>query len=456
MRKSQRICLIAQVTKRWLEAGTLDPPPAMVKSIIKWVRGVAAAYRYKMVEADKAFSVNLAEEATVKLKTMKKAIADLKRAIPTASTRELWTLDRLIEKNAYSWVYTGLGHKMTMYQKLTPDSRKELLAKWGRIEKNIMERVGYHYQTPKQVRDSFDDALQKLDKYRQPNAPSHDGNIVTERFPIDLSGWKHQKAFEGRVEAKLSEPYDYLIAEAQTELALADNERDRLDAINFLNKLEKSSWGKRTHDWTHIWVEVHHKLSGKGKGSWSGQAHRLSVQANYPDDDDIETIVVHELRHFLQSYMTVAVTGSPIWLLAGEKGYKPGQHPGNPSKRVLTPKYKQHDKNQQKDLGDSVTHHLDDIEYNTDMPDALEEIYRDWKQAFARTVQKLRDTEPTPEMNRAFLRQITGQPIPREYKDLMYGIRANSFFAAVKKRAPGKYRLAVKELFKYFTRKGLL
>ena len=455
MRKSQRIHLIARVTKRWLEAGTLDPPPAMVNDIVKWVKGVAAAYQYKQVEESRVFSVNLAKEATVKLNAMKKAIAEMKRSIPTASTRDLWNLDRLIEKNIYSWVYTGLGHKMTMYQKLTPDRRKELLVAWDSIEKYIMERVGYHYQTPKQVQDSFDDAFRKLDVFLQPNAPSHDGDMVTEKFPINLSGWKHEKAFEGRVKAKLAEPYDYLVAEYQTALAMAENKQDERAAIDILNKLENSSFNFKSPDWKSIWVEVHHKVP-RGKGSWNGSTHRLAIQANYPTDSDIETIVIHELRHFLQSYMTVAVTGSPIWLLAGEKGYKPGQHPGNPSKRVLTPKYKQHDKNQQKDLGDSVTHHLDDIEYNTDMPDALEEIYRDWKQAFARTVQKLRDTEPTPEMNRAFLRQITGQPIPREYKDLMYGIRANSFFAAVKKRAPGKYRLAVKELFKYFTRKGLL
>lgn len=248
-------------------------------------------------------------------------------------------------------------------------------------------------------------------------------------FPTDLRGWKH-----------LGErPWAPVTPGAKQALIGAQSIRVVLD------------YGLRS--------------GGQFLQGWNNPSIRLN-----PGLPDIETTVKHELRHFAQ------------WLLGG--GRLSGGE-GKPSRRIQTPEFSQHGLNVPEEEASAVRrrlyqlgvppkgvhiHALDDIEFYTDLADAIEtfkHLARGLPPAAmvealhfftgsrrpprkhdleTRFRQELLDKDPygptsEPEVERQVRQQV--QVYLKQYKAFT---KPSPFFLALLRGAVGKWRKAVGEL----------
>ena len=135
---------------------------------------------------------------------------------------------------------------------------------------------------------------------------------------------------------------------------------------------------------------------------------------------EIWTIVVHEMTHFAQDLLTEVVRGNNQIMNGVEDAF------GQPSKKIRTPEYSQH---QGFEGLVNENHQLDDIEFYTNLRDAISDI-----------MGRL-DTYPS-EDKVIYFKALTAQ---RQSKALT---PPNPFFETLKREAPLKWKKAVGEAYK--------
>ena len=148
--------------------------------------------------------------------------------------------------------------------------------------------------------------------------------------------------------------------------------------------------------------------------------------------------VTHEMTHAGQtilSYISLKIHDFGQYV----KKYEERTLSGFPSKKIRTPQYSQHGKGQDK----SQRHHLDDVEFYTDLRDGIREIM-EYMKIYERRVKSDKN-------KRLLFKALVGAdltPLERRKEDWIYGIRAIPYFISLKRKAKPKYEKAVGEAYK--------
>lgn len=201
---------------------------------------------------------------------------------------------------------------------------------------------------------------------------------VAKKFKVDMRGWKYLKLIEEKAEEKRISYADSLFGVIKVELVEGD-------------------------------------LRGNAKAYWDMSVPVLRVQTG----GVLKTTIKHELRHWVQSYMSIALQTEF----------------GKPSKSIQTPEFKQNmklpsnlrQKMKQLGLKKEDIHDLDDVEFYTELADAVELFYLTKKQ---------------PGMKRVTDRKVFDHLVGRS------GDAASKFFKRLQRGSKAKWQKAVKELAK--------
>ena len=364
-------------------AGVIEPPPKMVKEITEWLEQVM--YAKQVVKLYDTY-IDFNNDAVVAEyeETMSAAIALKQNPVSWKAYKAL------MEFVGFSF---GNQMKFSDFTKLTPEGKQALVERCSKIAEVTLVKYNDLLQKAKGEKEKLKNVLEDVKGKITDSSVIRYGKVgvyITsiKTFPVDLTGWKPNPAF------------------------------------------------------TSIIVNADDKTMPANSGaSWQETTRMLSVKLPaYVDEKEIarmQRLVKHELRHFMQSYMS-SITGH------GDTGWNRAPRPGMPSKKIMTPTVNQSylrdrwkgqlmpkdisngiNQMQTKNIYPSEVHDLDDVEFYTELADAIEDCKVGLK--------KTKDDPNT------YIKKFTGEIKSDEI---------DKFFSVLKRHAPGKWRKAVGELVK--------
>lgn len=357
------------------------------------------------------------------------------------------------------WIFGHPGARASVkdFQKLTPEKKADLVERADRLSEHVQKQV-QNAKDALAFHAAKDEAeIAKLRTYLMPGVSAMKGDSEKE-FPIDLTGWKYgDEEMKKRVDeivtkdlASLQEMYD----EQSKRVVKPEFEEYRKELLESL-KAQIAKGG-----WNSIKVTVTQEDLKGCKAYWQPGTRRIVISVPYNSNPaaltDLASTLRHELQHFSQTYLA--------YTLGKLEGV------GLPSRKIQTPEYKQWmspthpsfqpDEARTRQLLKRLKeegilprqinfHDLDDIEFYTELVDAIDDFKGKWSRA------------PTGPLNIA-VKLFTGViPEPnshdKDWHEQMNALggyefartfRGNGAFLAWKARAPGKYQKALKEFVK--------
>lgn len=436
----------------------------MVMSIMDWLEQVLAAKALVRLEAEQARVQSGAPERLADYQTS----LDLTLAVKKNPTN--WKLYKAFQ-TALGWNLAG-DIPFKDFTKLDAEREaklRERVIRWvEKAEQWLRELLAQTQEDIGKYQAHIDAMRAKI------KIPDILGGVPGKRvvnglraFPVDVRGWKYEEGFKDKVEARV-----------RAELAPMINmlrQQDNDGARNLLKDFE-ARWEAARDSYGLVYVDAEGDVPKGGKASWQPMGSRLTVRmSSYYSPEtllDLERSVRHELRHFVQSYLG-HMTGHLYEAMGlGKKMPPSGQHiprPGMPSRHIMTPDIQQsHTREQwegrkmppevaegirdlhQRGIYPSEVHSLDDIEFYTNLADAVDDFTK---------MQKWHP-EWTPENLRMAIKLYTFEmTAPHRTEDWnpyggwerFNGVHGSKFFIALRKHAPGKWRKAVGELVKAVT-----
>lgn len=445
----------SSVVARYLTAGTLQVPPAMLKDISEWVFSVILESRKEFLLKQPTLDGNDVRDLEDAPLVIKRLEGDILQALLKKKPKATWSAYQTLLK------YLGrfkiqqpppLSYKeFTVYFNdgtlrdhvdtdvfMAEESLKRLLAKEIRLQKNM------NFQ------------LDRIKSGMMVGAPSALTTPAVKAFPFDPTGWAYPKfhdikSFAPQWNAKyrqfLGPLADILKVEGEDGVARTVDEAVEHAA---------NQWGKIT-------VEVIPNY--RSEGSWSSNIRVIRVAlppsvSQAPEfmfpitkiQSDIEGVVRHELQHMVQTYLSMAMHG------LGSEGTRP-KGLGFPTRKQQTPLYRQEldpdrlpkDSPLWADRGKALRslteqgvenpenanlHALDDAEFHTRMEDS--------KQNLRLLLKALDDLDP----KRVFRTFTALAPTVKDYMDPYSKISVDPFMLALSRvpSAREKYRRALTEL----------
>lgn len=185
------------------------------------------------------------------------------------------------------------------------------------------------------------------------------------------------------------------------------------------------------------------------RGSWDRQDKVMNLHLTphlRANPKELHQVVTHELRHFAQDYINLALGNPDAWLHRDEHG-------GMPSRSIRTPNFAPgrappavDARRKMRERGESSRnldyHGLMDVEFYTDLADRV----FDFNQHLSRTAL------PPEHVNmavREYVGLLPAKDAAKVYgRELAFTFRPSKFFDTLKRAAPDKYRKAVKEFVK--------
>ncbi len=410
------------VVSRWLvEAGLFEAPPVMVQEISEWVVSQAASVQLQAARANLGRAREFAETRERDVwQGLEAAMADLRNSMtPKGASRALF--------DAYKRVALGLRYmiggfseaKAGEFQKLTPESRAKL---YEFLEGVLQLAERELAEDKKRTLDSLaanERQSEQVERQAHGKVWQGTGKSVSQKFPVNLTGWKyHPKNLQDLIAKRIEDQTGMMRSQAE--------KAGRADSPEFRALMQDIIEGMNSR-FGSVWVVFEKDADGKSGGHWSEALNRITIKMPllvsrqlWPKTTrEITEAVRHELQHFSQSYM------KELFALA--------DHAGKPSRAIQTPSFNQH-RNREVGLDRSEAHALDDIEFYTDLTDAIDRL-KGWL-----------EENPLSSADRAeAVKKFVG--LPSSSRSVAYVVK-DWFFAALQKNAPGKYRKAVGELTK--------
>lgn len=442
------------VARRYLEAGTLQVPPVLHKTVYEWVLGVVIESRLSVVREAEGETSNSVWWWSEFEKTLQRLSMSLQDEILKGKPRGSWNAYKLFVQYAKSSVGDVAGTiKAGEFSAAFKDGSLSTLV----LKETTQVRTEAHdrYLAMKKRLWEIQRRLAALEPHAQKGAQSARSSSVRIEIPFDTSGWAYTKFRNIR---------DFLPS-------MAKQYKDLLGPLAEVVKIEGADGVARSfeealenvaHTWKSIKVEVVPKTMNGSLGSWNPDSKVLTVglpksvffppEAVFPvelEASDLNDIVRHELQHVVQSYLANALKG-----LAYNPRNPAG--PGLPTKRERTPQFTQdmddwtlvdklrlHRDLKQQGVENASTirfHPLDDVEFQTLLTDAKETL----KSFFTRW-----DLDP----NRVLRIFVGLEARPTEPGDSYRMVPVNSFMVTLKRvpAAAAKYRHALRELSKVVT-----
>lgn len=427
---------VARVASRYVRtAGLFEPPPKMVESILGWVLSQVSANLIAEIQRENR---RLRKEHQEFLKSrmvreFEQAIAQLESVAASGGTRAVYAAYKAFWDVCYGMFGYGIPeHKQKAFTRIQ-QRRAEVVKLVSDAIKAARER--FAARNNDRIIGKNNDTIKALKKYRRTGTKPMKGAEVVREFPIDLTDW-----YIGP--ERLQQYRDDAMSSLDTSKANPE-----------MIKLIQDTFGKA---WSTLEVRLAVLLETKSQASWHPVKKILSIQVpsrRSPSqlEKNLRRSVEHELRHFGQSIMADVLGTGDSWL----HSRKPG--PGMPSKRIRTPQF--HQEHTMSDDGRPQSrreqrrkrelHHLDDVEFHTDLVDAIHRIKDDIEDADRRRQQYKMDPL-TYDERKAYFKALVGLKVDRRLREKLYlsSQPIDSFFFALKRRAEGKYRKAVGEAWK--------
>ncbi len=377
---------------------------------------------------------------TVTYAPLKKAVADLKDALPKGTSKTLWTAAKeLFEETLSQFGYGVMGEpKYALFQKLDDTKREELTKLLDRAADKVWARCE-HEMNNMSHSQQVERELDQLKPYLRSGVPPITGTSIREKFPVDLTGWKYGD------EAILA-------AAVSTKLKVFEGFESGDDEKKaFLHTMREQIRGNKA-GWKTITVSLTLKPDfPNAAGWWKGALHELTLVVPisvYPHqlEESLIRTLHHELTHMAQTLLQDSVSNASWY---DPKTEARMSVPGMPPKSIATPGYAQKSDNRGLGVrGPSVSelHSLDDVEFFTDLRDAIEDA-KDQLLYQASWLKEHYKRESTAEERKLCLEWFVWHIQRWPLKEAKMPERSKAF-GAWKKYAPEKWKRGVKELFK--------
>ncbi len=410
-------------------AGLMKPPSQMTRDVYRHVLSQVSLLLIK--ECDKYISGSTSSVDPME-KKIKDMISDFRSSLDTKGTRDLF--------KEYKELMSYLGHFPSRMPRLKQKDFSGIKSRAVReqVKERLESPLDFSYE---RVHENYNFGNQSSTKWAEIKEELR-GLVISPRedkkwFSVDLNeDWylgaekleDHQEMVRQDLISVISEKEKEIVEYESQGYSTRRNHaflrelKDLLD--DFDNNLEAFKG-------IFVVVDGITKGDGKPRGSWENGKRTLSVYVKLPKNEtdypivkvlqkEIWTIVVHEMTHFAQDLLTEVVRGNNQIMNGVEDAF------GQPSKKIRTPEYSQH---QGFEGLVNENHQLDDIEFYTNLRDAISDI-----------MGRL-DTYPS-EDKVIYFKALTAQ---RQSKALT---PPNPFFETLKREAPLKWKKAVGEAYK--------
>jgi hypothetical protein len=434
--------LALRVAARY-QAGLLYPPPAMFRDIYDWVLAVVAATALESRGQKEAPDFSRFDPVL--------QAAEAYRANPTN-----WKLYVALYEAMWIFGHPGQRASVKDFQKLTPEKKESLVQRAERLYEYVQKHIQGNKDFILRNNQKEEAESAQLRQYLLPGVSAMQGDTVEKEFPIDLTGWKYgEEEIRKRVEeivqrdkARAKKFYE----EQSVRQVKPEFEADKRDLLEALKRqMDKAEWDS---------IRVVLNRAGlKGvKAYWQAGQRKIVIEIPYdsrPDTlTDLASTLRHEMQHFSQSYLAYTLDrfegpGLPSRDIRNPE-YKQWMSPSHPSYRPEEPDTKKlYQKLKEEGISPERVnfHDLDDIEFYTELVDAIDEF------------KKLLSYAPKGPLNTA-VKLFTGViPVPnvndKDWHEQMNALggyefaklftRPNKAFMAWKTHSPGKYKKALKE-----------
>ena len=441
-------------------AGLMKPPAMLTNDVYTHIISQASANYVQALNRKLREFKKYRETEAVRYEPLLTAIDEIREAADSKGTREIYS--RYKHFAEMSRGFFGYGYisdfKMKAFSGVKSSERREAVKALveDQIEKNLeaMEgRLAYGERMIPNVKEKVK-GFRALNTLKLKPMKKDERKFV--QFPIYLDEWYvDQRSLEEHREMVSQAKREALTryrarVEDRLERATSDTRRNFLEeeieeiierADNLENEIENLP---------HINLRI--EVSKEHPHWQAGYNHFFMPLADaqavvdspglLPDPrsiaNNIHRIVVHEMTHAGQTILSyIALKINDFFDLAGRR------EAGLPSRKIRTPQFQQ-------DQGGAVTpssldrHNLDDVEFYTDLTDAI--------RVMMPRIKRLEDDgllKSVQDKNLAFKR-LVGQKLSREElrEDWLYYVRPIPFFMALKNNATPKYEKAVGEAYK--------
>lgn len=421
----------------------------MHAAILEWVYAVVAARAIHGHEAALA-NTDPNPERTKILRALRDAMEVL-RAAPTK-----WNAYKAVYDASWIFGHPGTRWDVRLFQKPTPEGNVVLEQRVAQYLGHLEERLEQEAEGNKAQTRRTEEHIARLRLFTLTGVPYTPDETVHKEFPVNLTGWRY-----GDIQSRVLEKSK---ADARGVLTTLESHREQMPDIYEMVR-RQSETGEGFYDTIHVILKVE-PIRG-AKAYWQPMTRQLVIAlpqgADPADLDDLSETLRHELQHFAQSYLSVAMGGT---------GHTP--ETGLPSRKVRTPDFRQQmspthpsyrkddpevQRVLQKWRGQGLDparidfHSLDDMEFHTRLADDIARFEKAW----GRVKTGGRDKNVAIKLFTGAIRQ----PQQHDYRntegwytatqalggyDFTKWFEPSPFFLALKKHAPGKWRKAVSEL----------
>ena len=240
-----------RVAARYLDAGLLEAPPAMVKAITEWVSAVWALEALGPMKKNLLNAQSTLEDLGEGKSKVLAYGKSLKDAMAKEETHEIDTY--------FTYLGNYLPYNYSYLPKVPTPSRDNLTD--DVVDKWVSSNLAAFAKTVVEYENAVSKIQIRVDKLESYTKPGVSKGVQTKKFPLDLAGWR------------------YSTPKLKAALALAD-----LDEIS---------------------VKLKDLPHGVG-GMWVSDSKTLFLQTS-GDIHELANIVRHELQHTAQSLLDVSI-----------------------------------------------------------------------------------------------------------------------------------------------------
>lgn len=448
--------LSSVVARRYLTGGTLQVPPAMLKSISDWVFSVILESRREFLQSQTTLSGSELIDLEESSSTLKHLGGELNLRILSKKPRAAW--------GSYGALLKYLAR--FNIQQPDPISYKDFVAwfadgtLYSHIDSDLYEagrRLQLVLDKDRKFRRNLSLQLDLIKKAQPIKAPSALKDSVTQTFSFDATGWSYLKFHNLR---------DFIPSLIQKYRGLLGPLADMMmvEGEDGVARTVEGAVADAVEKWGSITVMVIPNYSSEG--SWTPTTRTLKVRLPglvtsfahlmFPIDkmrEEVNTTVRHELQHMVQTYLALALGG-----VGSERDRPSGR--GFPTRKQQTPLFRQELDNGRivqdewlldqrgkalrslvdqgvSDPSRVSLHALDDVEFHTRMEDSKQELKR------------ILDRRPPELEAKRVFRIFAGlEPVVKDYSDPYSFIPKDIFMGTLAKvpSAKEKYRRALVEL----------
>jgi len=445
-------------------AGLMKPPPMLTQDVYEHIISQVATNYVKALNRKvrelKKFRVT--EEP--RYEPLLTAIDELRDAADSKGTRDIYS--KYKEFGEVSRGFFGYGYfsdfKMKAFSGVKSSERREAVKALieEQIEKNLesMEgRLAYGERMIPNVKEKIK-GFKKLITVKL--KPMKKGEVRYVQFPIYLDEWYvDQQSLEEHRErvkqTKLEEldqmkssmtslletvpddASDFLTEQLERVIERANNLEDEIESLAHINvriqvSNENPHWQAGANTFFMPISDAEKAVDGSG----------IIPEARYIVKH-IHRVVVHEMTHAGQTILSYISLKLKDFFSDYARLRNQSNLAGLPSKKIRTPQFKQNQEDSGRRL-DLEKHHLDDVEFYTDLRDAVREIMS--KFDYHGEHRKL-----TVQDKNLLFKALVGQDIGRQERrraDFLNYVRPIGFFLSLKRKAKDKYSKAVGEAYK--------